>query len=68
MIEVALLTPEAIDIEHTRALFREYGIAPSGSLCLPMEATAPLHPKKAEAFLMTALEVCHAIGCDFLGG
>ena len=68
VIEIALLTPEAIDVEHSRALFREHGIAPSGSLCLPMEATAPLHPKEAERFLMSALEVGHAIGCDFLGG
>ena len=40
VIEIALLTPEAIGVEHSRALFREPGIAPSGSLCLPMEAPA----------------------------
>ena len=52
LIEVSLLTPETIDVEHTRALFKEHGVAPSGSLCLPMEATAPHHPKEAERFLI----------------
>ena len=33
-----------------------------------MEATAPHHPKAAERFLLNALDVAHAIGCDFLGG
>lgn len=68
LIEVALLTPDAIDVDHTRALFKEHGMAPSGSLCLPMAVTAPHHPKAAEAFLMKALDVGHAIGCEFLGG
>jgi D-psicose/D-tagatose/L-ribulose 3-epimerase len=68
VIEVALLTPEAIDVEHTRGLFKEHGVSPSGSLCLPMEVTAPHHPKAAEAFLTKALDVGHAIGCNFLGG
>ena len=68
LIEIALLTPEAIDVDYTRALLKEYDITPSGSLCLPMEATAPLDPGAAEAFLMNALEVAHALGCGILGG
>lgn len=68
LIEFPLLTPETVDVEHSRALFKTHGVAPSASLCLPMEATAPHHPKAAEAFLMKALDVAHAVGCDFLGG
>lgn len=68
LIEVSLLAPETVDVEHSRALFREYGVAPSGSLCLPMEATAAHHPRAAERFLLRALDAAHAIGCDFLGG
>jgi D-psicose/D-tagatose/L-ribulose 3-epimerase len=68
VIEVSLLTPETIDVEHSRAVFKEYGVSPSGSLCLPMEANAARHPKAAEAFLLKALDVAHAIGCEFLGG
>jgi D-psicose/D-tagatose/L-ribulose 3-epimerase len=68
LIEVPLLNPSVVDVEHSRALFEKYGVAPSGSLCLPMEVTAPHHPKAAEAFLMEALEVAHALGCRFLGG
>jgi D-psicose/D-tagatose/L-ribulose 3-epimerase len=68
VIEIALLTPETVDVEHSRALFKQYGVAPSGSLCLPMEITAPHHPREAEAFLLKALDVAHALGCEFLGG
>lgn len=68
LIEVSLLAPETVDVEHSRALFREHGVAPSGSLCLPMEATAALHPEAAQKFLLRALDAAHAIGCDFLGG
>src|SRR6266542_4780890 len=57
LIEVSLLNPGVVDVAHSRALFKEYGVAPSGSLCLPMEVTAPHHPKAAEAFLMSALDV-----------
>jgi D-psicose/D-tagatose/L-ribulose 3-epimerase len=68
LIEVSLLAPETIDVEHSRALFREHGVSPSGSLCLPIEVTAAHHPKAAEKFLLRALDTAHAIGCDFLGG
>jgi len=68
LIEVSLLNPGIVDVGHSLSLFREHRVAPSGSLCLPMEVTAPHHPKAAEEFLMTALEVAHAIGCRFLGG
>src|SRR5258708_16482531 len=68
LIEVSLLNPAVVDVEHSRALFKEHKVAPSGSLCLPMEVTAPHHPKAAETFLMSALDVAHGLGCTFLGG
>jgi D-psicose/D-tagatose/L-ribulose 3-epimerase len=67
-LEIALLTPEKIDVAHSAALFKQYGIKPSGSLCLAMEDNAALHPGRAEAFLMRALDTAQALGCDFLGG
>ncbi len=68
VIEIALLTPERIDVDHSVKLFRQHGVAPSGSLCLPMRDNAALHPQRAEKFLHRALETAHALGCDFLGG
>jgi D-psicose/D-tagatose/L-ribulose 3-epimerase len=68
VIEVSLLNPSVVDVAHSRALFKEHGVAPSGSLCLPMEVTAPRHPHAAEAFLMSALDVAQGLGCTFLGG
>jgi D-psicose/D-tagatose/L-ribulose 3-epimerase len=68
LIEIALLQPEAIDVGHTRALLKEHGIAPSGSLCLPMELNAALNPEGAERFLMRALDTASELGCEFLGG
>jgi D-psicose/D-tagatose/L-ribulose 3-epimerase len=68
VIEIALLTPETVDVEHSRALFKAHGVAPTASLCLPMEDNAALHPERAERFLMPALEVAHALGCNILGG
>jgi D-psicose/D-tagatose/L-ribulose 3-epimerase len=68
VIEIALLAPETIDVEHSLALFKAHGVAPTASLCLPMEDNAALHPERAEAFLGRALETAHALGCSILGG
>jgi D-psicose/D-tagatose/L-ribulose 3-epimerase len=68
VIEMALMAPETIDVEHSRALFREHGVQPTGSLCLPEDAMAQRHPDRAEAFLLRALETAHALGCSILGG
>lgn len=68
VIEIALLAPETIDIEHSRAILAEHAIAPTCSLGLPQEVTPPLHPHKAEAFLIRALEVAHALGSSTLSG
>lgn len=68
VVEIALLAPETIDVEHSQRILREHGVAPTCSLSLPQEVTAPLHPGKAEAFLMRALEVAHALGSNTLSG
>lgn len=68
VIEVALLAPETIDVDHSVALFRAHGVAPTASLCLAMEDNAALHPERAERFLQKALETAHALGCNILGG
>lgn len=68
VIEIALLAPETIDAEHSRKVMAAHGIAPTCSLGLPQGVTAPLHPNKAEAFLMRALEVAHALGSNTLSG
>ncbi|MEK0083513.1 sugar phosphate isomerase/epimerase family protein [Benzoatithermus flavus] len=68
VIEVALLSPESIDVEHSRRLFERYHVQPSASLCLPAEDNAALHPERGEAFLHRALDVAHALGCDILCG
>jgi D-psicose/D-tagatose/L-ribulose 3-epimerase len=68
VVEIALLTPETIDVDHSVALFKHYGVSPSGSLCLSMEDNAALHPERAEKFLHRALDTAHALGCGILGG
>jgi D-psicose/D-tagatose/L-ribulose 3-epimerase len=68
VIEIALLAPETVDVEHSVALFKQHGVAPTASLCLPMDDNAALYPDRAERFLMSALETAHALGCSFLGG
>jgi D-psicose/D-tagatose/L-ribulose 3-epimerase len=68
VIEIALLTPERIDVDHSVKLFKQHGVAPSGSLCLAMEDNAALYPERAEKFLQRALDTAHGLGCSFLGG
>ncbi len=68
VIEIALLEPARVDIDHSRKLLKAHGVSPSASLCLPMEALAPRDPAAAERFLMPAVEAAHGLGCTFLGG
>ena len=68
VLEVALLNPAIVDAPHSRKLFEKHGVEPTASLCLPMEVTAPLHPDKAIAFLMPALDKAHELGCSILCG
>ena len=68
VIEIALLAPETIDVDHSVSLFREYKVTPSASLTLPSHARPDNNPEKADTFLMKALETAHALGCDILCG
>jgi D-psicose/D-tagatose/L-ribulose 3-epimerase len=68
VIEIPLLTPEAIDIAHARDLLAQHKVAPSGSLCLPQDKMATHEPAAARDFVLRALETAHALGCKFLGG
>ena len=68
VVEIALLEPDAIDIQHSLSLFARYGVAPTASLCLPEAIEATRHPQEAQAFLMRALDVAHALGCNTLSG
>ena len=68
VLEIALLAPERVDAAHSRALFDRHGVEPTASLCLPFEDTAPLHPERATAFLLPALDKAHQLGCAILCG
>ena len=68
VVEIALLEPDKVDVAHSRELFSRFAIAPTASLGLPMEVTATLHPEAAQAFLLRALEVAHALGSNTLSG
>jgi D-psicose/D-tagatose/L-ribulose 3-epimerase len=68
IIEIALLEPDKVDVAHSRELFKRHNVAPTASLGLPADAEATQHPEKAQAFLMRALEVAHALGSNTLCG
>ena len=68
VVEIALLEPDAVDVQHSLSLFERHGVAPTASLCLPIAAEATLHPEAATAFLTRALDVAHALGCNTLCG
>jgi D-psicose/D-tagatose/L-ribulose 3-epimerase len=68
IVEIALLEPDKVDVAHSKELFKRHNIAPTASLGLPSEVEATQHPEKAEAFLMQALEVAHALGSNTLCG
>jgi D-psicose/D-tagatose/L-ribulose 3-epimerase len=68
VVEIALLEPDAVDVQHSLSLFERYGVAPTASLCLPEAIEATRHPIEAEAYLTRALDVAHALGCNTLTG
>jgi D-psicose/D-tagatose/L-ribulose 3-epimerase len=68
IIEIALLEPEKVDVAYSRELFKRHNVAPTASLGLPIEAEATQHPEKAQAFLLRALDVAHALGSNTLCG
>lgn len=68
VIEFPLLAPQSVDAPHSRKLFDKHGIAPTCSLCLSQDTMAQLHPERASAFLITALDKAAEVGSRFLGG
>lgn len=68
VVEIPLLRPDEIDIEGTRRLSDEYGVAVTCSLGLPEQATLPDRPAEAEAFLKNALNVAANLKSNCLSG
>jgi D-psicose/D-tagatose/L-ribulose 3-epimerase len=67
-VEIPLLDPETMDVEHTRALLDRYGIGCSCSLGLPKEFHLPFNPDGAERFLAETVELTAALGSSVLTG
>jgi D-psicose/D-tagatose/L-ribulose 3-epimerase len=67
-IEIPLLRPAELDVEHTVALLREFGIGATCSLGLPAEASFGDRPQAAETFLLRAVDVVARIGSPVLTG
>jgi D-psicose/D-tagatose/L-ribulose 3-epimerase len=68
VVEIALLEPDIVDVQHSLSLFERHCVAPTASLGLPAAAEATRHPDAARAFLGRALDVAHALGCNTLTG
>ena len=68
VVEIALLDPDIVDVQHSRSLFERHGVAPTASLALPASVEATRHPDEAREFLTRALDVAHALGCNTLTG
>jgi len=67
-VEIPLLDPVTMDVEHTRALLDRYGIGCSCSLGLPKESHLPFDPDGAERFLAGTVELTAALGSSVLTG
>ena len=67
-VEIPLLDPASIDVEHTRSLLDHYNLACSCSLGLPLELHLPSNPEGARRFLDGALEATAALGSPVLTG
>ena len=52
VVEIAMLEPDIVDVQHSLSLFERHGVAPTASLALPAAAEARRHPEAAQAFLM----------------
>ena len=68
LIEIPLLEPDKVDVEHTKNLLRRNNVAATASLGLPDAVEASRHPEAATKFLLRTLEVAHEIGCSTLSG
>ena len=67
-VEIPLLDPDGMEVEHTRSLLRDYGLACACSLGLPREVHMPTHPEGAARFLDRAIEVTESLGSSTLTG
>ena len=67
-VEIPLLDPKTMDIEHTRALLESHGIGCSCSLGLPREFHLPFDPDGAERFLAETVELTARLGSSVLTG
>jgi D-psicose/D-tagatose/L-ribulose 3-epimerase len=67
-VEIPLLDPGSIDVEHTRSLLDRYGLGCSCSLGLPPEVHLPSNSEGARRFLDGAVEATAALGSPMLTG
>jgi D-psicose/D-tagatose/L-ribulose 3-epimerase len=67
-IEIPLLDPGSMDIEHTRSLLDHHGLGCSCSLGLPKELHMPFNPEGAGRFLEEVVETTAVLGSPVLTG
>lgn len=67
-IEIPILRPDQFDADSHRAALERAGIGATFSLVLPKDSHMPTYPKRAKAFLLTALNKVEATGAHYLGG
>ncbi len=68
IIEIPLLNPKTFDAESHKRSLKSAGISATASLALPKDCHMPKYPKKAKAFLRSALDKVEALGSQYLGG
>ncbi len=68
LVEMPLLKPQEFDAPAHKKALAEAGIEGTTSLALPAELHLPFQPKKAQQFLLSALEKVEAVGSTYLGG
>jgi len=67
-VEIPLLDPASLDVEHTRSLLDHYDLGCSCSLGLPRESHLPSDPEGAWRFLEGAVEATVVLGSPVLTG
>src|SRR5215204_3101836 len=67
-VEIPLLDPSSMDVEHTRSLLDHHDLGCSCSLGLPLEFHLLSNPEGASRFLDGAVEATSALGSPVLTG